>query len=199
MRYSAIALSATGSTGTSRVLPPLPVTRSTVSDSRGQIGAGEAERFGNAQAGAVEQRQHGGVAGGDPGLFGQLAFDRDDLFGVAAGQWFWQRFRLARRAQRCGASCVGEPTPFEKTQQRADAGQPAAKRAGAGAGVAAGGEKAAQIGRAQIGDVGNAGRAAAMAGEEMQELARVALIGLDGLGRQPAFRASIFSQLSRAA
>ena len=49
------------------------------------------------------------------------------------------------------------------------------------------GKEAAQIGRAQGGDVGKARRAAIVAGQELQELPGITLIRLDGFGRQPAF------------
>ena len=55
-----------GSTGTMRCLRPLPITRDRVA--RAEIAALQPERFGNAQAAAIEQRQHGGVAGVDPRL-----------------------------------------------------------------------------------------------------------------------------------
>ena len=65
----------------------------------GKIGADEPQRLGNAQAGAVEQRQHGGIARRDPRLFGKLLAGRDDAPGIAGRQRLGQRFRLLWRAQ----------------------------------------------------------------------------------------------------
>jgi hypothetical protein len=133
-----------------------------------EVVAGEAERFGNAQAAGVEQRQRGGVAGGDPGFFGKLVALRDDAARIRCRQRLGQRFRLFGRAQGRCAGGIDEAAPFEKLQQRADAGKAAAQRARACAITAPGGKIGAQVGRAQIGDVGNCRGRAEMAGQELE-------------------------------
>ena len=115
------------STGTSRVLPPLPVTRMTPSRASARSAADQPQRLGNAQAGAVEQRQHGGVARRDPRLVGKLLAGRNDAPGIAGGQRLGQRFRLFRRAQGGRARRIGKPAPLEIAQQRAHPGEPASR------------------------------------------------------------------------
>ena len=151
-----------------------------------EIGPGEAERLGNAQARTVEKRQDGGVAGCDPRFFGKLFAGRNHAPRIRRGQRLGQRFRLFRRAQCHRARRIHQPAPFQETQQRAHTGQPAPQSAGAGAFIAAQGEETTKIGRAQRRDIGDARRTAAMAGQKLQELAGVALLGFHRQRRQPA-------------
>jgi hypothetical protein len=169
-----------------RVLLPLPRTVTfdrRIGASRGQ----NAERFGNAQARTVEQRNHGGVAGGDPGLLGKLLAGRDDPQRVAGRQRSRQRLRQFRRAQGGRARGIGEALALQMAQEGADGGEPAADGPGADAFLAAVGEKGTQVGGPQRGDVLQPGRPAAMAGQELEELPRVALVSLDGEGGQAPF------------
>ena len=146
----------------------------------------EAQRLRYAQPAAIKQRQHGGVARRDPGLFVQLALGRDDFFvhpprkAALAGIWAvlapaapWRRLCSPGRAVRESAGRSGwRPAPAPRCAAPAP---PCALR-----------QEGAQIGGSQIGYVGNRRRAAEMPGEEGEELARVALIGLQRERGQPA-------------
>jgi hypothetical protein len=110
---------------------------------------------------------------------------RDDPSCIGRRQRLGQRFRLSRRAQGGSAGSIGQPAAFEKPQERADARQPAPKRARPRPACTAEGQKAAQIGRAQGADIGYCRRAAAVTGQELQELTAVAFIGIDGQRRKP--------------
>ena len=57
-------------TGTERIFWPLPITVTLSAPRDGRVLSQDAERFRDAQARAVEERQHGSVAGEDPGLAG---------------------------------------------------------------------------------------------------------------------------------
>ena len=136
---------------------------------------------------AVEQRQHGGVAGGDPGLFGQA--------GLPPTRHAWHRWpsaawaAISAGAARASAAAPAALTRPRRSRKRSSERMPARPRPSVRA-PAPSLRRAARKPRRSAGRrsamSGDAGRAAAMAGEEMQELARVALIGLDGQRRQPA-------------
>ena len=104
-----------GSTGTMRSLLPLPVTvMASPLPRRGHRCARQPERLGNAQARAVEQRQHGGVAREHPGLallagaqigVGHAASRRRSAAASATSSALSARAR--RRARRpCPCRCV---------------------------------------------------------------------------------------------
>ena len=93
----------TGSSGTMRVLSRLPVTTSVVAER--QRAAGQRQRLGDAQARAVEQQQHRGVARRDPWRARGVA----DVGDQAARLGGRDRARHARRA--LGRREAGEASP----------------------------------------------------------------------------------------
>ncbi len=84
---------------------------------RRQVVRAEAERLGDTQATAIEQRQHGGVAGGDPWFFLQLRARGDEIERLPVGQRLRQGFRLFRRADRAGGCGIHQTLAFEITKK----------------------------------------------------------------------------------
>ncbi|ENN89583.1 hypothetical protein RHSP_59864 [Rhizobium freirei PRF 81] len=77
----------------------------------------QTQRFGNAQAAAIEQGQHGCVACGDPGLLMQLRLVADDGDRLGIRERLGKRFRLFRRTHRGCTGGIHQAFLFEVTQQ----------------------------------------------------------------------------------
>ena len=112
-------------TGTTRVLPPLPRIGDAVDVADRRRVAIDRQRLGNAQAGAIEQSQRGGVAGDDPGLarFAGARRRIDQLARVGDGERLGQRMRPLGRANGGEDIRFGEVALLEEAQQRAHGGQ----------------------------------------------------------------------------
>ena len=87
-------------------LPALAQTVSGIAAAAGRVAAADAERLGNAQARAIEQGEHGGVAGEDPGRRGPLrpGADASDVAAPTARRaaWAGSRAIFGERTRREG-------------------------------------------------------------------------------------------------
>ena len=152
---------------------------------RAEIAALQSERFGNAQAAAIEQAEHCGIARMNPRL---AAVARGDI-GIGDGARARHRKRprqgLAdlRRAHGGKRADPALAVALEKAREGARAGERSHQRAAADAVGAPRRHEGAHIGRRQRGKLFQRRRAAEMLGEESEELQHIALIGLDRLWR----------------
>ena len=145
----------------------------------------DAERLGDAQAGAVEQQQHGGIAREDPVELG-AGPGIDDAGRLADGQRLRHRMRHLRHGELQDGAVLDELLRFEPAEQLAQRRKGAGQRAADGAGAAARGEKAAEGLEVETGEVGEAGRVAELRCDEAEELADVARVGFERLLRVAA-------------
>ena len=151
------------------------------------------ERFGDAQSGAVEQREHRGVSCEHPGL---AILARAQL-GVGEparrrhGERLRQRLLDLRRTDRGERRDAPLALAFEKAGERARAGERPHQRAAADAIIAPMRHEGAHVPRRQLAQHGEADAAAEMIVEEGEKLAHVAAIGLDGFRRHPPLGAEI--------
>ena len=175
-------------TGAERVLRPLPRT---VTASRSPIGASaraDRQRLADAQARAVAQRQHRGVAREDP-RFARFALarggggDRARVGGAERPRQPPRRLGRAHRAERGGRLAPPSRTTWRASERRAESARcsergsiPSARRRA---------RKARRSAGREAGEFGDAGRRAEPLGEKGEKLARVAAIGLDRVGRKP--------------
>ena len=166
----------------------------------GEIAGGKAERFGNAQAGAVEQASAPRRCARRSRAPRRVARPPRRRVSHPPRSAAWAAIsvvsaRAARqRRRRWRGRAVRESAG---TNGRRPARAPACGRPRP---RAAAGEKGAQVGGPQIRAMSAMpGGAAAMAGEKLEELAGVALIGVDGQRGQPPFacRASSASRRGR--
>ena len=153
-----------------------------------RVGASDRERLRDAQARAIAERQHRGVARQHPG-FARLAVTqrcRGHGFGVLRAQWSGQAPRGLGRtdsAERRGClSAFARDMAGERFERRERALQRAALDP-FGSPV---GEKGAQIAWRAIGEIADAWRRAEALCEEGEKLPGVAAIGLDRARRQAA-------------
>lgn len=166
-----------------RSFPPLPWMRKT--SGSGDCAPGQAERFGDAQAAAVEQGQDSGIAGGDPCLF-RLQFDRVDhgarrVFGQGAGQFFAEFGGAGRQNGGCvKAVAFGQP-PDEALDRR----QFPRERSGADAIGAFRCHPGAHVADGDSAERAEALAAAMMKGDEAEEPAYIRAIGPQGRGGGP--------------
>ncbi len=164
---------------------------------RAEIGALQPERFGNAQAAAVEQRQHGGVAGVNPRLAAVAGGDIGIGHALGGGDRERPRQGLAdfRRAHRGERADLALAVALEKAGEGAQCRRACAsasgcrccppRRAAMKARTSAGASAASSLQRR---------RAAEMLGEKGQELQHVAPIGFERLRRH----APLGAEMSRA-
>ena len=157
------------------------------------VAALEAERLGDAQARAVEQRQHGGVAREDPrlALLAGAEVGIGDLLGRCDGERLRQRLRHLRRAHGGERADLALAVAFQKARERAHARERPHQRAAADAVAAPRRHEGAHVLRRELGEFGERRRAAEMLGHESEELPDVALVGLDGLARHAALGAEM--------
>ena len=95
-----------------------------------RLGAGQRQRLGDAQAAAIEQRQHGGVAGQHPGLALLAGAGR------RSASPLWPRWRRAGGAGSCrgaGRASRQRPRPSARPAARRSGRRSAGRRAGASA------------------------------------------------------------------
>ena len=174
-----------------RCLRPLPMTVSDVA--RAEIGAFEPKRFGNAQAAAIEQAEHRGVAGMDPRLAavagGNVGIGHAP--GRADGERPRQRFTDFRRTHRGERADLALAALFEKAAEGAQPRKRAHQRAAADIVCPPRRQKGAHVGGRERGQFLQRRRAAEMAGEEVQELQHVALVSFERLRRQVALGAEV--------
>ena len=152
-----------------------------------RVAAAELEGFRDAQARAVEQRQHGGVAGEDPGLArlagAGLGLRHGDggMRREGARQGLGDLRAPDRREGARGAVALALEVAREGAQRR----ELAHERAALDVVHAARREECADVERLQADDRPHRRRLAEMAGQEGEELPQVPPIGLDGLRGQP--------------
>ena len=177
-----------------RVLLPLPVTMSTSpSPGSGTSRRFKPERFGDAQARAVQQRHHGGVARPDPGI----AVLAGALVGIGEtfGRRHLDRLRQALadlgRADRRQRADLALAFLLEEASERAQARQRPHQRAAADVVGAAHRHEGPDVAGLQRGKARQRHPRAPMLAEKDQALAEVAGIGLQRLRRQPPFGAQM--------
>ena len=180
------AAATTGSTGTMRSLPPLPRDAQRVVRPARRLAARERQRLGDAQAGAVEERQDGGVARGDPRLLVERVVGGDRLARASGASgfgrvFFWRGGRMARSAAPLASPFFSRKRISERmpAMPRARLREPAPSF-----------RRAAMKARMSV--VASALRSASSAarrgaGHERQELAHVARSRPRRVCRQPAF------------
>ena len=175
-----------------RVLLPLPVTVM-ASPARRRVLALEAERFRDAQARAVEQAQHRGIARDDPGLarFAGAQIGVGDALGGGDGQRLRQGPRQLGRAHGGERADLALAVALQEAGERARARQHAHQRAVAGAVAAPRRHEGAHIGGRKLGQSFQRWRPAQMPGEKAEELADVAPVGFQGLCRHAPLGAEI--------
>ncbi len=146
-----------------------------------RLGASDRQGFGDTQARAVAERQHRGVARQDPGLarFALTQRGRGHRLGVCRAQGSGQappRLGRAHGAERCG----GFPgLAGDMTGERFEGGERALQRSGLDRLRPSSGEKGAQIGWSQVGEIGDGRRRAETRLEKGQKLPGVAAVSLD--------------------
>ncbi len=86
---------------------------------------------------------------------------------------------------------IGEAVAFQESDEGADAGEPARQRPRAGALAPAARHEAADIGHAQLREIGDRRRIADMQRHEGEKLLQVAAIGLERLRREPPLAAQM--------
>ena len=156
---------------------------------RGNVAALEAQRLGDAQARAVEQCQHRGIAGENPGI----ALLAGAQIGVGHALGGRDRERLRQRLRELGRAHGGKrahlalAVALEEAREGAHAREHAHQRAAADAVGAPCGEKGAHVERRKARQRRQRHPAVEMAGQEAEELAQIALIGLDRFRRHPPF------------
>ena len=157
------------------------------------VAALELERFGNAQAAAVEQSQHRGVARMNPD-YGAIA-GRQIGIGHALGGGDRQRprqrlgdLRPAHGGKRADAAFA---VAFEKAGEGARAGKCAHQRAAADVLSAPRRHEGAHVGRRERGELFERRRAAEVFGEEGEKLQHVAPVGFERLRRHAPLGAEI--------
>ena len=123
-----------------------------------RVGAPDRQRFADAQARAIAERQHRGVAGEDP-RFARLALARGgggDRARVGRAQRPRQPPRRLGRAHRAERGGRRAAVAHDLAGERAQGGKRALQRARIDPLGAARGEKRAQIGRREAGEFGDA-------------------------------------------
>ena len=173
---------------------PLPMTvMESPAPGAGMSSRLEAQRLGDAQARAVEQRQHRGVPRQHPGL--AVLSGPQAGVGEAFGRRHRERLGQAlldfRRPDRGQRADLALALAFQETGERARAGERPHQRAAADAVAAAVRHEGAHVARREIPQHREGDPAAEMGREKAEELADVALIGLDGLRRHPPFGAEM--------
>ena len=154
------------------------------------VAALQAERFGDAQARAVQQRHHGGVARPDPGI----AVFAGALVGVgeALGRRHLDRFRQALadlgRADRRQRADLAFAFPFEEAPERAQARQRPHQRAAADIVGAPHRHEGPDVAGLERGKARQRHPRAPMLAEKDQTLADVAGIGLRASSATAAVR-----------
>jgi prevent-host-death family protein len=169
--------------GAERDFWPLP-TIVTASDWR--VGASDRERLGDAQARAVAERQHGGVARQHPGV-ARLAFPqrgRGHGLGVRRAQRPRQATRGLRRADRSERSGRLSAFAGDVASERFEGGERALQRAAFDPFRPAVGEKGAQIAWRAVGEIADCGRRAETLLEKGEILPGVAAVSLERARRQ---------------
>ena len=187
--YSATSVATCASTGTMRFLLPLPVTVMTSPlPGAGKSSARKAKRLGDAQARAVEQRQHGGIAGENPrlALLAGAQVGIGDALGGRDGERLRQRLRHLRRPHGGERADLALAVAFEEARERARARQHPHQRAAADAVRAPRRHEGAHVGwgRGSPSDARMTRRPRCSA-RNGQELPDVAAIGFDRLRRHP--------------
>ena len=175
-------------TGAERVLRPLPTTVDRVALADRRVGAADRQRFADAQARAVAQRQHGGVAREDPRL---ARFARRAKSAEATARASAALSGRGRRRAALGARTA--PSAEAGARPRARRGAPASARRRARAAASArrfprrGGARERRAGRPARGRENSATPAGAPKplGEKGEKLAHVAPVGLQPIGRKP--------------
>ena len=175
--------------GAERDFWPLPtiVSASVFADRR--IRAPDRQRLGDAQARAVAQSQHRGVARQHPRL-ASLAFPRRGRGhrpGVGRAQGSGQSPRRLWRAD--GPEGCGCEFAFARNMsgKRFEGGERALQRAALDSFRSPIGEKGAQVARGAVREIGDARRRANAFCEEGEELPGVAAVSLDRASRQAPF------------
>ena len=154
-----------------------------------EVGPLEREGLAYAQARAVEQREHGRVAGLHPR--GVVARLREQRARTVDGERLGQRRGTLGAAQEGDGGVGNVVAAFEVAEEAAQRAELPVQGGGAHAVAAAGGEEGAEIGQPDAGE-GRGGRAGPGMGlEEVEELGQVATVGLDGALPQPAFSGEV--------
>ena len=141
------------------------------------------QRFGNTQARAIEQRQHGDIARRDPvdireGLFG------DDRQRLLDGQRLGNRMGHFGQRGRQDGSIGHQALAFQIAVEGAQGGHLPGERARGRALTAARGHEGAEAANVQCPQIAETGRMAQMRSEESGELRQVAAVGIECQGRE---------------
>ena len=174
--------------GTSRVLPPLPVTRSVGPSRSARLRPSASEMR---RPGAIAEGQHRDIARRDPGAILHLAGRGERRLGFAHGQRLGQRLLGLGRADGVERFGRDDTLAFEEAKEALDGAEAARQRARLDAVLAAPRHEGAEVGRHAARQHRDAHRAAGMRAEEIEELAEVARVGLERFGREAAHAAEV--------
>ena len=178
-----------------RRLLPLPVTViASPAPGAGTSPRVSAERFGNAQAGTIEQREDGGVARQDPGraLLAVAQIGVGHALGGGDGQRLRQAARHFRRTHGIDAP-RSLPLPL-RSRKRAKERMPASERMSERLPMPPARRAAMKARRSagdKLGELSKRRRAAEMLRQEGHELRHVAAIGFERLERHAPFGAEM--------
>ena len=157
-----------------------------------QVGAGQAERFGNAKARAIEQREHGEVARGNPGLGVRLGLGFvQDVFGGLYRDRAGQARRAAGALQVADLGILEAMRAAHPAVECLDRRQQPRNRGVRQAVAAARGEIGADVARLEAGERLEARLGTKVQAQEPEEHREVRAIGLDRLGRHAALVAEM--------
>ena len=151
----------------------------------------QAQSLGNAQAAAIEQGEHRGIAGDYPGrrLFAGECVCLDQFARGLGRQRLRHRMWDLRRAKHTQSGVAEDLAALEEAEISADSGKLAGKGAAAAALIATARQEGAEIGRGEACEIGKRRGTAQMVCKEGHELSDVATIGFDRMdGRTPLGR-----------